>query len=144
MIFIFLNNKTKIQREGVAFRKDLSSGVRSCLLTEDIGLQPAATPDFVSFGLSFLARLERGPRKRTVKKRKKQTKKVILNLPFKDIYVVCLSCWFGAACFCAFCTCPVLSISIFYHVDVLLKLCVWCLFQCSKICCAYKTASAAF
>lgn len=65
-----------MQREGVAFRKDLSSGVRSCLLTEDTGLQPATTPDFVSFGLSFLARLERGPRKRTVKKERKKQKKL--------------------------------------------------------------------
>lgn len=52
-----------------------------------------------------------------------------------------LSCSFGAAWFCALCTCRVLSISIFYHVDVLLKLSVWCLFQCLKICCADRTES---
>lgn len=54
--FYFVNNKTKTCREAVAFRKELSSGVRRCPLTEDVGLLLVATSDFVIFHLSYLAR----------------------------------------------------------------------------------------
>lgn len=47
--FYFLNNKRKSWK-GVAFRKDLRSGARSCPLTLDC--KSVATSDFAIFDLS--------------------------------------------------------------------------------------------
>lgn len=137
MWFLFLSNKTKTWKEGASFRKDLTWSTRNYRLTEDIGLQSVATSKFIIFGVSFLIRQERDLRIRTAKQPTNKRSSVVSVQRH-----LLLSYWFGAACFSALCTCRVFSFSVFYHV-VPLKLSELCLFQCLKICCAYRTGTIA-